>query len=279
MVIRVSTIEDPRLGEYREIRDKPLVDRGLFLAEGEHVVMRLLRAAGAGEVRVRSVLLAEKRVGEVLPFVPAGVPVFVLSGEEVSRLLGFAFHSGMIACGVVPATARLEHVVPRTGRARVVVLPEIGSAENLGTLIRLSAGMGADAVVLGERCTDPFLRRTVRVSMGTVFGVPLVRSGDIVRDLVRMRTEMGIETVATVLHPGAEVLGSLATPDRVAVAFGSEAQGLTQAEVAACGRSVTIPMTAGVDSLNVGVAAGIAMWELFGRGRAGLLLGPANSKN
>jgi len=96
---------------------------------------------------------------------------------------------------------------------------------------------------------------------------------------VRMRTEMGIETVATVLHPGAEVLGSLAAPDRVAVAFGSEAQGLTQAEVAACGRSVTIPMTAGVDSLNVGVAAGIAMWELFGRGRAGLPVGPASSKN
>lgn len=265
MVIRVADVGDSRVGDYREIKDKPLVDRGLFLAEGEHVVRRMMRAAGAGEVRVRSVLLAERRVDEILPFVPHGAPVFVLPGEEVSRLVGFAFHSGVMACGLVPGSARLEEVVPRVGRARVMVLPEIGTAENLGTLIRLAAGMGVDAVVIGERCSDPWLRRTVRVSMGTVFAVRLVRSVDVVRDVRRMREELRMETVGTVLHPDAEVLGARAMGERVAVLFGSEGQGLTPDEVRECTRKVVIPMALGVDSLNVGVAAGVVLWELFGR--------------
>lgn len=265
MVIRVADLGDPRLMDYREIKDKPLVDRGLFLAEGEHVVRRMMRAAGAGDVRVRSVLLAERRVEEMLPFVPWGVPVFVLPGEAVSQLLGFTFHSGVMACGVIPGSARLEEVVPRVGRARLMVLPEVGTAENLGTLIRLAAGMGVDAVVIGERCSDPWLRRTVRVSMGTVFAVPLVRSVNVVEDVRRMREQMAIETVGTVLHPDAEVLGAREIGERIAVLFGSEGQGLTPDEVTQCTRKVVIPMALGVDSLNVGVAAGVVLWELFGR--------------
>lgn len=264
-MVRLQSIEDPRLSDYREIKDKPLLDRGLFLAEGENVVLRLLRAAAAGEIRVKSVLLAEKKVADVLPFVPEGVDVFVLPGREVSGLLGFTFHSGVIACGVVPAPPPLADVIPRTGPARVVVLPEISSAENMGTLIRLSAGLGADAIVAGERCTHPFLRRTVRVSMGTVFAIPIVRSVDLLADLKRMREEMGIEALATVLHPDAESLGARPVRERVAVLFGSEAQGLTPEEVAGCDRKVTIPMHLGVDSLNVAVSAAIVLWEVFRR--------------
>lgn len=267
-MIRLDSIDDARLSDYREIKDKPLLDRGLFLAEGENVVLRLLRAAnggGAGDVRVKSVLLAEKKVADVLPFVPDSVEVFVLPGREVSGLLGFTFHSGVIACGVVPASPPLADVIPRVGRARVVVLPEISSAENMGTLIRLSAGLGADAIVAGERCTHPFLRRTVRVSMGTVFAIPIVRSVNLLADLKRMREEMGFEAVGTVLHPDAEPLGARSTRDRLAVLFGSEAQGLTPDEVAGCDRKVTIPMHLGVDSLNVAVSAAITLWELFRR--------------
>lgn len=261
--VHIPSVEDARLADFREIKDKPLLDRGLFLAEGENVVLRLLRAASAGEVRVKSVLLAEKKLSDVAPFVPPGVPVFVLPGREVSNLLGFTFHSGVIACGIVPASVPLEQAVPRTGPARLVVLPEISSAENMGTLIRLSAGLGAHAILAGERCTHPFLRRTVRVSMGTVFALPIVRCTHLLTDLRRLRDDFGVELLATVLHPDAEPLGRDPTSPRKAVLFGSEAQGLTPEEVGGCHRKLTIPMSLGVDSLNVAVSAAVVLWELF----------------
>jgi tRNA G18 (ribose-2'-O)-methylase SpoU len=270
MLLRLSSLSDPRLADYHEIKDKPLLDRGLFLAEGDNVVLRLLQTP-PGQVRVQSVLLAEKKVDALFPFLPPDIPVYVLPGREVSSLLGFTFHSGVIACGVVPASVPLDQAIPRTGPARIVVLPEISSAENMGTLIRLSAGLGADALVVGERCTHPYLRRTVRVSMGTVFSLPIVRSTDLLADLNRLRTAMGLQALATVLHPDAEPLGqpppsaSTPYPPRLAVLFGSEAQGLTPAEVAACDRKITIPMHHNVDSLNVALSAGIILWELFRR--------------
>lgn len=259
MVHHLGTIDDPRLADFREIKDKPLVDRGLFLAEGENVVIRLLRS----EVRTRAVVVAQKKLDDVLPHVPPSVDVYVLPGAEVSRLLGFTFHSGVIALGLVPASCPLELAVPRTGPARLVVFPEISAAENLGTLIRLSAGLGADAILCGPRCTDPWLRRTVRVSMGAVFSIPIVRSTDILRDLARLRSDLGFETVATVLDSDAEVLGESKPSQRVAVLFGSEAQGLRPEETAACTRKVRILMHRGTDSLNVALAAAICLWELF----------------
>jgi tRNA G18 (ribose-2'-O)-methylase SpoU len=259
MLHHLTDIDDPRLADFREIKDKPLVDRGLFLAEGENVVVRLLRS----ELRVRAIVLAEKKLSDVLPHIAPGIDVYVLPGSEVSRLLGFTFHSGVIALGVVPGSPPLEHAVPRTGPARIVVFPEISAAENLGTLIRLAAGLGADAILCGERCTDPWLRRTVRVSMGAAFTIPIVRSTNILHDLHRLRHEMGVETVATVLDSDAEVLSERSSPDRVAVLFGSEAQGLRPEESAACTRKVRIPMHRGTDSLNVALAAAICLWELF----------------
>jgi tRNA G18 (ribose-2'-O)-methylase SpoU len=265
MLVPLTKIDDPRLSDYREIKDKPLLDRGLFLAEGENVVLRLLRAAATGDFRVRSVLLADKRVPDIAPHVPPSVPVYSLPGEAISRLLGFDFHSGVIACGLVPASPPLDQVIPPTGPARLVVLPEISSAENMGTLIRLAAGLGAHAIVAGERCTHPFLRRTVRVSMGTVFALPIVRSTNLLADLARLREHHRITTLGTVLPPPeAEPLGANPTPDRLAVLFGSEAQGLSEEEIAACDRLVTIPMSLGVDSLNVAISAAITLWELFG---------------
>src|SRR5438045_6257352 len=106
----------------------------------------------------------------------------------------------------------------------LVILPDIHSVENIGSLVRLSAGFGADAIILGERCHDPFWRQSVRVSMGTIFTLPLVQSDNLLHDLRRLRREWGIELIATVLDASAEPLENAKRKPRMALLFGGEAQ-------------------------------------------------------
>jgi tRNA G18 (ribose-2'-O)-methylase SpoU len=136
-------------------------------------------------------------------------------------------------------------------------------------MIRLCAGFGVDALVLGEHSHDPFWRQSVRVSMGTVFSLPIVQSDDLLRDLKRLRDEWQIEFAATVLDETAESLAHASRGPRFGLLFGNEAQGLDDAHAAVCRRRVTIPMKLGTDSLNVAVAAGIFLFH-FTRESAGL---------
>ncbi|MGB0767845.1 MAG: TrmH family RNA methyltransferase, partial [Phycisphaeraceae bacterium] len=149
----------------------------------------------------------------------------------------------------------------RAGRPTVVVCPEIGNVENLGLLSRVSAGLGAGAMVLGPRCADPWYRRSVRVSMGSVFTLPIVRLDDIEAGLDRLRKAHGYERVATVIDADAQSVGevNVSSNGRYAILFGSEGYGLSAETVERCDTRVRIPMHAGVDSLNVAVAAGIVL--------------------
>lgn len=261
MLIPVSSIQDPCLNVFRDVKESALETRGLFLAEGLEVTRRLLRS----EIRVESVVVTERRVEELAPLLLPKTCAYVLPHDEVSKLVGFDFHSGVMGCGVIPGRVPLEQLVPRVGPARLVVLPEIGSSENLGTLIRLAAGMGADGMIVGERCTSPWMRRAIRVSMGSVFSLPVRMTHDVMAEIRRLREEFGVETVGTVLGHGAETLGARSMPKRVAVLFGSERHGLREGEIVACDRKITIPMSMGVDSLNVGVSAAVVLWEGFRR--------------
>src|SRR5438045_2055216 len=143
----------------------------------------------------------------------------------------------------------------------LVILPDIHSVENIGSLVRLSAGFGADALILGERCHDPFWRQSVRVSMGTIFSLPLVQSQNLHDDLERLKREWQVELAATVLDPEAEMLSTATRPRRFALLFGSEPHGLGPEWIAQCDRRLTIPMHWGTDSLNVAVAAGIFLYH------------------
>jgi tRNA G18 (ribose-2'-O)-methylase SpoU len=258
MIEPVDNLADPRLWPYRELKDRALDRSGRwFVAEGEHVVRRLL----ASDFHVESVFLSEKRV-DVAAHVPAGVPVYVAPQAVMEGVLGFKFHSGVIACGRRKPRLTIDDAVPRDReRLTLVVCPDISNVENIGSIIRLSAGFGVDALVLGEHCHDPFWRQSVRVSMGTVFTLPIVHTDDLLRDIGRLRREWGIELAATVLDAAAEPLARAARPGRFGLLFGGEAQGLLPEHVAACDRRVTIPMKLGTDSLNVAVAAGIFLYH------------------
>jgi len=255
----IESLDDTRVAPYRNLKDRELARMGgLFLAEGEHVVRRLL----ASRFPTESVLLARRRVQEIAPLVPEHVPVYAAADELVHQIIGFKFHSGVIACGRrVPGPTLEQIVTPRERPLTLVICPEIANAENLGSLIRISAGFGADAMILGEHSCDPFWRQTIRVSMGTVFRLPIVRSDSLLNDLRRLRQDWAVELAATVLGPSAESLVDAGRSARLGILFGNEAQGLGEGYVAACDRRVTIPMKLGTDSLNVGVAAGVILYH------------------
>jgi tRNA G18 (ribose-2'-O)-methylase SpoU len=223
---------------------------GRFIAEGENVVRRLLKSSIATE----SVLVARRKLGVIEPAVKPGTTIFSAGDDVIEQVIGFEFHSGVMACGVRPESAELA-----PGKL-LVVCQGISNTENLGALIRVAAGFGAEAMVLGESCCDPFFRQSVRVSMGTVFSLPLVRSENLLEDLDRLK-EWGVETVATVLDPKAEVLSKVTKPGKVALVFGNEAQGLDEETVARCKRKVTIPMQLRTDSLNVAMAAAVFLYH------------------
>jgi tRNA G18 (ribose-2'-O)-methylase SpoU len=256
---RVSNLDDPRLSPYRAVKDRELARDGeRFLAEGEFIVRRLL----ASQFPVESVLLSERRAEELAAIVPGEIPVYALPDALVHRVIGFKFHSGVIACGRRIAAPSLDKLLDSRESFTLVVCPETANAENIGSLIRISAAFSADAMLLGERCCDPFWRQSVRVSMGTVFSLPIVRSVNLLEDLKQIRQRWGVELVATVLDESADSLRTFRRKPRTAILFGNEAQGLDQAYIDVCDCRVTIPMKKGVDSLNVAVAAAVFLFQL-----------------
>ncbi len=259
----IQDLQDSRVANYRNLKDRELERRGqFFIAEGEHLVRRLL----ASDFPVESVMLTERRAAEMAAVAPQHIPVYVVSAEMMNDIVGLKFHSGILACGRRKPRQTIDQVVPKDReRLTLVICPDIANAENIGSLIRLSAGFGADAMILGERCHDPFWRQSVRVSMGTIFTLPLVQSHDLSRDLRRLRDEWGVELIASVLDESAEPLEQARRGEKLGILFGNEAQGLERQWVDACERRVTIPMHYGTDSLNVAVAAGIFLYH-FSRG-------------
>jgi tRNA G18 (ribose-2'-O)-methylase SpoU len=259
VICPVASLDDPRIARYRNLKDRePARPGGLFIAEGPLVVRRLL----ASDYDTESVLLAERKVDAVAPLVSAGVPIYVAPAAVVSRIVGFRFHSGVMACGrrkPLPALGDVARGWP--ARATLVVLPKITSTENLGALLRISSAFGADAVVLGPPCCDAFHRQSVRVSMGAVFRLTLVRSRDLAADLGVLRDRWGATLAAAVLDDDAEPLAGAARADRLALLFGNEAEGLAPEHVALCDRRITVPMKLGTDSLNVAVAAAVFLYH------------------
>jgi tRNA G18 (ribose-2'-O)-methylase SpoU len=258
-LIRIESLDDPRVVAYRNLKDRELERRGQrFIAEGEHLVRRLL----ASDFPVESMLLADRRAEEMAAIAPPDLPLYVVPQSLMNDILGLKFHSGIMACGLRKPPQTLDAVIPKDKpRLSLVICPEISNVENIGAMVRISAAFGADAMILGEKCHDPFWRQSIRVSMGTIFSLPLVQSIDLKTDLRRLRNEWHVDLAATVLDADAEPLDGAKRPERFGILFGSEAQGLDAEWIELCHRKVTIPMRWGTDSLNVAVATGVFLYH------------------
>ncbi|MCO5308114.1 MAG: RNA methyltransferase [Austwickia sp.] len=266
MTIPVTDSRDERLADYFALTDVALrrrldTERGLYLAESDKVIRRAL---GAGH-RPRSYLMAQRWVRELADLVAAAeaadVPVYVGSDEVITAMTGFHLHRGAIAAMHRPPPTPLAEVL--AGARRVVVLEDIVDHTNVGAIFRSAAALGTDAVLVTPRCADPLYRRSIRVSMGTVFQVPWARI-DPWPGGVATLAQAGFVVAAFALAPDAVPLEQLAAdpPQRLALVMGTEGDGLGRRTVAACDLVIRIPMAGGVDSLNVAAASAVAMWAL-----------------
>jgi tRNA G18 (ribose-2'-O)-methylase SpoU len=257
MLEKIDDLNDPRLSPYRNLKDRELARLGgRFIAESDLIVRRLI----ASKFQVESVLVARRKAEAIAEVVPKDVPLYVLPDDQLDAVIGYPFHTGVLAVGIRRPSPALDTVIPNR-QSTLVILPEITNSENMGSLIRISSAFGADAIILGPRCCDPFYRMSIRVSMGTIFSIPIVRSEDLLADLGKLRSEFGFQLAATVLDADAENLDRASRSDRLALLFGNEATGLAPEFINACDRRITPPMKLGTDSLNVAVAAGIFLYH------------------
>lgn len=230
-----------------------------FVAEGRILVEDLLAWGRSGKIKVVAVLAETGQVEAVRPLLPEGTELLSASKLELEALAGFPFHRGLLAAAQVPLEREEARLL---GCNRLLVLPSVADAENLGQLLRTAAALGMDGALLGPG-PDPFSRRTVRVSMGTVWKLPVWRRENIWDVLPRWKGQGG-EVVAAGLTADSITAHAWTPASRTALVLGPEGPGLSAEELSRCDRTVRIPMAEGVDSLNVAVAGGILMARMSG---------------
>jgi tRNA G18 (ribose-2'-O)-methylase SpoU len=258
---RIESFDLPELQPYRTMRRQhEHREQGFFVAEGEKVVRRLLES----KFSVVSVLLPEKWLGELRPLLQARaeeIQVFVAEKALLETLTGFSMYQGLLAVGKVPPLPTLAEMVEGSPQPRLLAAADgLSSAENLGTLVRNCAAFGAQALIVGETCSSPFLRRAVRSSMGTILQMPIVETTSLVQALRDLR-ERGIRCIAAHPHVEGRTLSQVSFGGDCCVVFGSEGCGISPAVLAACDEAAAIPMSETVDSLNVGSAAAVFLYE------------------
>jgi tRNA G18 (ribose-2'-O)-methylase SpoU len=263
----VTDVTDPRLADYARLTDMDLRThlesaQGLFIAEGTKVISR---AVAAG-YPVRSLLLAERRLGDLDALPATGAPVYVVSDETAERLTGYRVHRGALASlhrKPLPETESLAATAQK-----VIVLEDLVDHANVGAIFRCAAALGVDAIFLSPRCADPLYRRAVKVSMGAVFAIPYARMTGWYDGLADLR-KAGFRLLALTPDATAAPLSAAVVSGRMALMLGTEGDGLSSHWLHEADQAVRIPMhpgalAAGVDSLNVVAAAAIACHVLVG---------------
>ncbi len=270
--MNVEHITDPldeRINGYRDLTDVALRTRvepqtGVFIAESAAVIERAI-AAGHRPV---SVLMEDKWRERMEPVLhnEKDVPVFVGDRAVLEEITGFHVHRGALALMQRPEMPTVRSVI--AGAHRILVLEDIVDHTNVGAIIRSAAGLGFDGFLVTPRCADPLYRRSVRVSMGTVFDLPWTRLSSWPADLALLR-KAGFTIAAVTPGSGAIPLDDFDPPERLALILGTEGDGLTTQALAEADVALAIPMQRGVDSLNVAAAAAVMCWALRPSGESG----------
>ena len=259
-IVEIADPADPRLADYRDLRDVQLrqhleATHGLFLAEGEKVVRRAVKAG----FEPRSFLMAPRWVDGLADVLAASsAPCFVVPEAMVEAVTGFHVHRGALASMRRTPLPTVAEVL--AGARSVLVLEDIVDHTNVGAILRSGAALGFDAVLLAPRCADPLYRRSIKVAMGAVFTMPWTRLTDWSSALASI-SEAGFTTIALTLADDAvPIEEAVAGLDKVALVLGSEGHGLSSHWEQAADRRAIIPMRDGIDSLNVAAATAVACY-------------------
>jgi tRNA G18 (ribose-2'-O)-methylase SpoU len=259
----IPTLDLPELAPYRTMRQQGEHYRErIFVAEGEKVVRRLLES----DLTVLSALMPADHLVNLLALLerrPEVVNVFVAEKSVLEQLTGFSMYQGLLACARFPPPVELDVALDFASRPRFLVAADaICNAENLGGLIRTATAFGVDAILLGETCAHPYLRRAVRASMGTVFDMPLIEPVSL-RVAMGELQRRGVHCFAADPGEGHRPLCSASLQEDCCIVLGSEGDGLSPEVRDACDECVTIPMQRDVDSLNVAAAAAVCLYEVW----------------
>jgi tRNA G18 (ribose-2'-O)-methylase SpoU len=262
---RIDRADDPRIAEFRSVRERDLTgDGGRFIAEGT-VVLRMLAAAhqSGGNFAAEKLLLLENRIAGlqvILADFPEDVPVYVASSAVLDEIAGFHLHRGVLAVGrrrQERGGQELIAALPHT--ALVVAAFGISNHDNVGSIFRNAAAFGADAVLLDQSCCDPLYRKALRVSVGSVLSIPYARHGttaEIIGDLTRAGFSIWGLSPA-----GAVEIRNVPASDRMVLITGTEGEGLP-ADILSRIQTARIAQAPGLDSLNAATATGIALYEI-----------------
>lgn len=266
----ITNFEAPELDVYARLTEGQLKNRkepekGLFIAESPKVIERAL---DAGYEPV-SLLMERKHIeGQAAHVIErcGAVPVFTSTLDVLTRLTGFPLTRGVLCAMRRKKEKSVEEIC--AGAKRIAVLENIENPTNVGAIFRSAAALNMDAVLLTPTCSDPLYRRAVRVSMGTVFQIPWTHIGSEVEDwpekgLERLHS-LGFRTAAMALSEDSISVNDprLREVERLAIVLGTEGEGLCESTIAECDYTVKIPMSHGVDSLNVAAASAVAFWQL-----------------
>ena len=258
-MIAIESLDDAHLAGYRALADPAfLVAAGVLVAEGRLVVQRLLALP---RFRTQSVLVtpaAADALTGALAAMPSPPPVYLVGQAVMNGVAGFNIHRGCLALAERPAIPVLS-AAALAGARRLVVLEHVNNPDNVGGIFRSAAAFGVDAVILGPECGDPLYRKAIRTSMSGTLQVPFAYAGQWPEALTTLR-HRGFRVLALTPAPDARALDDVPRNlDRVALVVGSEGDGLSAEALAAADEHVRIPMPGSADSLNVTVAASIAL--------------------
>jgi tRNA G18 (ribose-2'-O)-methylase SpoU len=277
-VRKIESFDSPELQPYKTMRrSREHEQQGIFIAEGTKVVQRLLES----NFIVISLVVPEKWLIELQPLLekrPEDVIVYLAEKPLLESLTGFSMFQGVLAIGKIPEPVSFEKVLNDSPHPRLfVAVDALTNAENIGALARNCVAFGAQAIIVGETSSSPFLRRAVRNSMGTILQLPVIelaRLGQwLPRDFTSHTTAMtlveclhefrarGIRCIAAHPHTDKRILSQADFTGDCCIVFGSEGDGISPAVLAACDEAVAIPMPPNVDSLNVGAAAAVFLYE------------------
>lgn len=260
-LISLENLEDPRLDAYRDLPNRKIDSDPIYMVvEGKINVQRLFET----DWHIASIVVEQKKAQLIPKHIANAHDVYVIPTPLISKIIGYTFHNGLLACCKRPPNIDLDALVKRDGdRTTLVLCPNVNNTENMGSLIRIAAGLGATALVAGEQSCDPFCRRSLRVSMGTVFTMPIVRTDDMATLMQQLTSQHGVQHIAAVLSDQAIPLSQIKRNGPVSIVLGSEDHGIDDHWLKHTQQHAIIPMALGTDSLNVAVAGAICLYHLI----------------
>lgn len=274
-IIKITDLSIPELDVYARLSEVQLLrynepDLGLFICESPKVITRAL---DAGYTPI-SILVEEKEIkDEVLEIIERcdtiykDIPVYTADYTALSQLTGFNLTRGMLCCMRRNVLLSVSEII--TNARRIAVMEDVVNPTNVGAIFRSAAALNMDAILLTPACSNPLYRRAARVSMGTVFQAPWTffehgPSEDATCSYITELQKLGFKTVAFALRDDSISIDDpiLSQEEKLAIILGTEGEGLKDSTLESCDYTVKIPMSHGVDSLNVAAASAIAFWEL-----------------